>query len=117
MVQNVIFSNLISPEMKLGGVRYGEYFQGRISTYPHQRPVFIHFLECIEKETPEVWRVDFYPRHGLTPGTVLAIKDEHRNVLCEITGWKSSGRFVRMLDTGIDLMEIWKRNAPAIAEA
>jgi len=101
--------------MKLKALRYGEFFQGKISMYNHKRPVFIKFLECIEKETQE-WLVDFYPRNGLTPGTVLAIDHPEENVLCEILGRKSSGRFVRLLNPEADLKEVWGQSELALAD-
>lgn len=103
-------------DMKLKAFRYGEFFQGKISTYNQQRPVFITFLECIRKETQE-WLVDFYPRNGLTPGTVLSIEHDDENVLCEIIGRKRSGRFVRMLNPEIDLEGVWMQSELALAEA
>jgi hypothetical protein len=41
-------------------MRYGEFFQARISLYDHRRPLIVRYLECIEKEAPE-WLVDLYP--------------------------------------------------------
>lgn len=88
--------------MKLKALRYGEFFQGKISMFSHKRPVFIHFLECVEKEAQE-WLVEFYPKNGLTPGTVLAIDHDEQQVLCEITARKRAGLYVRLLNPAIDL--------------
>ncbi|MBN1929951.1 MAG: hypothetical protein JW764_10470 [Chlorobiaceae bacterium] len=101
--------------MKLKALRYGEFFQGKISTYNHQRPVFIHFLECIRQETQE-WLVDFYPKNGLTPGMVLSIDHHEQSVLCEIIGRKRAGRFVRLLNPGVNLEELWAHREVALAE-
>lgn len=100
--------------MRLKAFRYGEFFQGRISAFSHKRPVFINFIECVEKETQE-WLVDFYPRNGLTPGTVLSIDHEKQQVFCEIIGRKRAGRFVRLLNRATDLEEIWRRSLSALA--
>ncbi len=101
--------------MKLKALRYGEFFQGKISMYKHKRPVFIHFLECIERERQE-WLVDFYPKNGLTPGTVLAIDHPDQSVLCEILGRKRAGRFVRLLNPEIHLESVWARNELTLAD-
>lgn len=101
--------------MKLKAFRYGEFFQGNINPYNHQRPVFIRFLECIWPETQE-WRVDFYPKNGLTPGMVLSINYDKENVLCEILGRKRAGRFVRLLNPEIDPKEVWAQSNLALAD-
>lgn len=101
--------------MKLKALRHGEFFQGKISMFTHKRPVFIDFLECVEKDTQE-WLVDFYPRNGMTPGTILAIDHQERQVLCEIIGRKRVGRFVRLLNPAVDLEALDLQSALVLAE-
>jgi len=102
--------------MKFQALRYGEFFQGKISLYNHKRPLMVRFLECIEKETQE-WLVDLYPKTGLASGMVLAIDHDRRNVLCEIIGRKSAGQHVRLLNPKIDIEALWQQTEPALAEA
>ncbi len=102
--------------MKFQASRYGEFFQGKISPYSHKRPLIVSFLECIEKETQE-WLVDFYPRNGLVCGMVLAIDHDNQNVLCEITGRKGSGRYLRVLNPEINIEELWQQKEPVLAKA
>jgi len=102
--------------MKFKAQRYGEFFQGRISTYTHKRPVFMDFRECIKKESQE-WLVEFYPGNDLIPGMVLSIDHDEQNVLCEIVGRNAAGRYVRLLNPHIDLGELWEKSEPAMAEA
>ena len=102
--------------MKFHALRYGEFFQGNISRYAHPRPVIVRFIECMEKRAQE-WRVDLYPGTGLSSGMVLAIEHEDQRVLCEIIGRRRAGRYVRLLDSGIDLEALWQQREPALAEA
>jgi hypothetical protein len=102
--------------MKFQALRYGEFFQGKISLYNHKRPLMVRFLECIEKERQE-WLVDFYPRNGLASGMVLAIDHADRNVLCEITGRRGAGRYLRVLNPEIDIEALWQQTKLALAEA
>lgn len=102
--------------MKFQALRYGEFFQGKISLYNHKRPLVVRFLECIEKETQE-WVADFYPRNGLASGMVLAIDHNDHKVLCEIIGRRGAGRHVRLLNPDFDIEALWQQREPALAEA
>jgi hypothetical protein len=102
--------------MKFKALRYGEFFQGKISVYNHKRPLFVSFLECIEKESQK-WVVDFYPRNALVSGMVLSLDPGEQNVLCEIVGRKGAVRYVRLLNPDIDLAGLWERSTHELAEA
>lgn len=102
--------------MKFHALRYGEFFQGNISLYNYQRPLIVRFIECIEREAQE-WLVEFYPGNGLNPGMVLAIDHAGQRVLCEIVGRKRAGRYVRLLEPGIDLEALCQQGELALAEA
>lgn len=102
--------------MKFQALRYGEFFQGKISLYNHKRPLIVRFLECIDKGAQE-WLVDFYPRNGLASGMVLAIDHDNQHVLCEITGKKGRGRYIRVLNPKINIEELWQQSELALAEA
>jgi hypothetical protein len=116
LISGIFHINNSQTAMKFQALRYGEFFQGKISLYNHKRPLIVRFLECIEKDTQE-WLVDFYPRNGLASGMVLAIDHDDQNVLCEIIGKKGNGRYVRVLNPEIDIEELWQHCEPALAEA
>lgn len=90
--------------MKFRALKYGEFFQGQISVYANKRPLFVKFLDRVEKKNQE-WLVEFEPKNGLNPGMVLAI---NQNVLCEIIDKKGSVRHVRLLNPDVDIRNLWK---------
>jgi len=90
--------------MKFKALKYGEFLMGHITAYKEKRPLFVNFIECIEKEIQE-WRVEFKPNSGLKPGMVLTVDNI---IFCEIIINSSAISRVRLLNPKIDIFSIWQ---------
>jgi hypothetical protein len=92
--------------MRYKAIKYGEYFQGKISICQQKRGIIVNFEDCIDPDIQK-WRVRIESNVVMNPGEVFELE---KGVLCEIVNRSSSKHFVRFLMPQSECSNDWIKN-------